>query len=95
MAKKIRVIEEEQTEEELSTQEFQSKMLEYMHTMDWKLWEMLKIMQSMAEKNGISSDAIDDNNVPEETGQVETAVIEKKERVKKGPKPVIVDEDDE
>jgi hypothetical protein len=84
MAKKIRVIEEERTEEELSTEEFQAKMLEYMHTMDWKLWEILKLMRAHLET---------DNVQPDVAEEVEKGVVETTPK-KKGPKPVIVDEDD-
>ena len=84
MAKKIRVVEEERTEEELSNEEFQAKMLEYMHTMDWKLWEILKLMRAHLET---------DNEQPDVTEEVEKGVVETKLK-KKGPKPVIVDEDD-
>jgi hypothetical protein len=84
MVKKIRVVEEERTEEELSTEEFQAKMLEYMHTMDWKLWEMLKLMRTHLET---------DNEQPDVAEDVEEVVVETKKK-KTGPKPVIVDEDD-
>jgi hypothetical protein len=85
MVKKIRVVEEERTEEELSTEEFQAKMLEYMHTMDWKLWEILKIMQARFETD------VEQPDVNEDEQEVAATPSPK---VKKGPKSVIVDEDD-
>jgi hypothetical protein len=33
---------------------FQSKMLEYMQAMDWKLWELLKIEQARAIKEDLN-----------------------------------------
>lgn len=53
MVKKIRLIEEEDSAEELDQKEFQAKMLEYQQSIDWKLWEMLKIMQAWATREGI------------------------------------------
>lgn len=85
MVKKIRVVEEERSEEELSTEEFQAKMLEYMHTMDWKLWEMLKLMNNHLGKENLEDDTND---------KVEETVVKANAKAKKGPKPVIVDEDD-
>lgn len=82
MVKKIRVIEEEKTDEELDAQEFQARMLEYMQAMDWKLWEMLKVVQKFAEDNGYAD--------PEET-PVEVKTKKKSTKIK----PVIVDEDDD
>lgn len=53
MVKKIRLIEEEQSSEELDAKEFQAKVLEFMQAMDWKLWEMLKIEQARAAREGL------------------------------------------
>jgi len=48
MVKKIRVIDEpvEETSEEASMQSF----YELAKTMDWKLWEMMQIMQRVEKK---------------------------------------------
>jgi len=48
MVKKIRVIDEpvEETTEEASMQSF----YELAKTMDWKLWEMMQIMQRVEKK---------------------------------------------
>jgi hypothetical protein len=48
MVKKIRVIEEEPSIDALDEQAYRKQMLEYQQAIDWKLWEMLKIMQGMA-----------------------------------------------
>lgn len=34
--------------EAMDEQAYRSQMLEYQKAIDWKLWEMLKIMQSMS-----------------------------------------------
>ena len=60
MVKKIRLIEEEQTAEELDAKEFQAKILEYMQAIDWKLWEMLKIELARAEREGLLELAVED-----------------------------------
>ena len=78
MVKKIRLIEQESSDEELEIAEFQSKMLEYMRAMDWKLWEMLKIEQARAIREGL---------VPAE---VEGAPLAREPA--KDFKPVVIDE---
>ena len=55
MVKKIKLVEDEKSFEELDTQEFQRQMLEYMKAMDWKLWELLKIEQARAEVNEVTN----------------------------------------
>ena len=47
MVKKIRVIDE--TPEEIPTESNQD-MMEMAKTMDWKLWEILQIMQRLEKK---------------------------------------------
>ena len=79
MVKKIRLVEEDSTVEELSAQEFQEKTLEYMKSMDWKLWEMMKVVHKWAEREGLS-----------ETDDTSKETPRKKSNVK----PIIVDEDE-
>ena len=56
MVKKIKLIEDPTASaDELDTAEYQRKMLEYQQAIDWKLWELLKIAQSIAEKNDIAT----------------------------------------
>jgi hypothetical protein len=57
MVKKIRIIEDDSPPEELSTTSYQDKMLAYQQAIDWKLWELLKIAQAFAEREGLSLDA--------------------------------------
>jgi hypothetical protein len=78
MVKKIRLIEQESSAEELNTAEFQSKMLEYMRAMDWKLWEMLKIEQARAIRDGIMPAEVEPEAPTRETA--------------KDFKPVVIDE---
>lgn len=61
MVKKIRMIEEVVTEEVLDEQSWQKQMLEYQKSMDWKLWEMLKIMQGIVIDSG--NDGADIRNI--------------------------------
>lgn len=79
MVKKIRLIEDETSAEDLDNEEFKAKVLEYMQAIDWKLWEMLKIEQKRAEREGL---------VEQET--TEPARTKSKTKVK----PIIVDEDE-
>jgi len=59
MVKKIRVIDETPDEETTSTGPAVDKdFMEMAKTMDWKLWEILQIMQRI-EKSLISSGILD------------------------------------
>ena len=79
MVKKIRLIEEESTAEELNTTEFQSKLLGYMQAIDWKLWEILKIEQAREERAGF--------------GEVDEEDEKPRRKSKKNINPIIVDEE--
>lgn len=46
MVKKIRVIEEKPAEEETP----ENSMMEMAKSMDWKLWEMLQVLQRLEKK---------------------------------------------
>ena len=46
MVKKIRVIEEKPAEEEAP----ETSMMEMAKSMDWKLWEMLQVLQRLEKK---------------------------------------------
>ena len=50
MARKIRLIEEEPSDETLDNADFNKTVLELAKSMDWKLWELLQTMQRI-EKN--------------------------------------------
>lgn len=50
MVKKIRLVEDEVSDEELDTNDIQTQLLEIAKSMDWKLWEMLQTIQRV-EKN--------------------------------------------
>jgi hypothetical protein len=47
MVKKIRLVNEDPSMETLDEQSYRRQMLEHQQAIDWKLWEMLKIMQSI------------------------------------------------
>ena len=60
MVKKIRVLDEavaEETKDEASMENF----YELAKTMDWKLWEILQIMQRLEKKLGNISISADDD----------------------------------
>ena len=42
--------------EAMDEQAYRLQMLEYQKAIDWKLWEMLKIMQTMTDVDGATSD---------------------------------------
>lgn len=95
MAKKIRVIEEEQpTDSELDTQEFQKRMLEYMQAIDWKIWEMAKIFQQFAEEHGYNSELPKTSDDDNSQSDVDDVIEEQPNRKTSKVKPVIVDEDE-
>lgn len=83
MVKKIRMVEDE-VSGNLENDEYQAKMLEYQQAIDWKLWEMMKILQAWAEKEGLTEK-------PEETKK---PAAKKPARKKATVKSVIVDEDE-
>ena len=47
MARKIRLIEEEPSDNTLDSNDFQKEVLELAKSMDWKLWELLQTMQRL------------------------------------------------
>lgn len=83
MVKKIRLVEDDTTADELDTQEYQAKMLEFQQAIDWKLWEILKISQAFAAREGLIE--------PEVT---EPARTKKKVRGAADVSQIIVDEDE-
>jgi len=80
MVKKIKAIEDDNPSD-LDRDEYQAKMLEYQQAIDWKLWEMLKILQAWAEREGLNK---------EEAPAPKANDAKRKSTVK----PVIVDEDE-
>lgn len=82
MVKKIKLIEEQPDIDELEEKDYQAKMLEYMQAIDWKLWEMLKLYQAWADREGIT-----------ENKAVEVPAVSVKPRTKTNIKPIIVDEE--
>jgi hypothetical protein len=60
MVSKIIVYDEEDPveDETVDTATFQTQMLEYMQAMDWKLWELLKIEQARAAKEGDNASTV-------------------------------------
>ena len=67
MVKKIRLVEDEVSDEELDTNDIQSQLLEIAKSMDWKLWEMLQTIQRV-EKNLtiVDTDDADDSEEAED-----------------------------
>ena len=52
MVKKIRVIDEVKSSEDVESDSGTSEIQELAKSMDWKLWEMLQIMQRLEKKLG-------------------------------------------
>ena len=73
MVKKIRLIEDEVSDEELDTQDMQKQWMELAKSMDWKLWELLQTMQRL-EKN---LTVVDDNSLESNSLESEHAKIKK------------------
>ena len=55
MTKKIRLIDEEPVEETKSAPSAGNldteKLMKFLEAMDWKLWEMLKLMRAQSDKD--------------------------------------------
>lgn len=84
MVKKVKFIEEQPSPDDISQQNFQEQLLDYLKAIDWKLWEILKIEQARDEKE----------NETAETDAVSEILPEKKTvKSKKKYKPIIIDED--
>jgi len=47
MVKKIRLIEDEVSDEQMDANDIQKQFLELAKSMDWKLWELLQTMQRL------------------------------------------------
>ncbi len=47
MVKKIRLIEDEVSDEKMDANDMQKQFLELTKSMDWKLWELLQTMQRL------------------------------------------------
>ena len=79
MVKKIRVIEEEPSIDAMDEQAYRKQMLEYQKAIDWKLWEMLKIMQgtdvATSEAEQIDSTPSSKTNTQQKVGTKGKAVI--------------------
>ena len=61
MVKKIRVIDETPEETEVSSTGAERDYMEIAKSMDWKLWEMLQIMQRLEKSlKGVSLNIDDD-----------------------------------
>jgi hypothetical protein len=89
MASKIIVYDEETEEDAASANsDFQAQMLAYMQSMDWKLWEILKIQQ----KQELVSEA----PMPPPTVKPDSIIVSEAPMPPPTVKPdsIIVDEDD-
>ena len=79
MVKKIRVIEEEPSIDAMDEQAYRKQMLGYQQAIDWKLWEMLKIMQgtdaATPEAEQIDSTPSSKTNTRQKVGTKGKAVI--------------------
>jgi len=61
MVKKIRLIEDEVSDEQMDANDTQKQFLELAKSMDWKLWELLQTMQRL-EKGLTIVDESEKNN---------------------------------
>mgnify|MGYP000001367526 FL=1 len=65
MVKKIRLIEDEVSDEQMDANDIQKQFLELAKSMDWKLWELLQTMQRL-EKGLTIVDESEKNNAKTE-----------------------------
>ena len=94
MVKKIRVVDEVASDDSVEEQEFD--MNELAKSMDWKLWEMLQIMQRMEKRfKNIVVDDVEDKQEPVDVDPVDVDPVDALKTVAKAKKKVkanIVDE---
>ena len=89
MVKKIRVVDEVASDDSVEEQEFD--MNELAKSMDWKLWEMLQIMQRMEKRfKNIVVDDVEDNQDPVDVNPDDA--LKTVAKAKKKVKANIVDE---
>lgn len=50
MVKKIRLVEDEVSDEEMDQGDVQKQLIELAKSMDWKLWELLQTIQRVEKK---------------------------------------------
>jgi hypothetical protein len=55
MVKKIRLIEDNVPDEDPITEDQRAQLFELAQSIDWKLWELLKIGQAWAEREGLNT----------------------------------------
>ena len=60
MVKKIRLVEDEVSDEEMDLGDAQKQFLELAKSMDWKLWEMLQTIQRVEKKLTVTETTTDD-----------------------------------
>lgn len=65
MVKKIRLIEDEVSDEQMDTNDMQRQFMELAKSMDWKLWELLQTMQRL-EKNLTLLDSDETKDITDE-----------------------------
>ena len=82
MVKKIRLIEDDKPEEEPVTEEQFDQLFALAQSIDWKLWELLKIGQAWADREGLNT---------HDSPKTEIKITTPKPS---GVKPIIVDEDE-
>ena len=89
MVKKIRVVDEVASDDSVEEQEFD--MNELAKSMDWKLWEMLQIMQRMEKRfKNIVIDDVEDKQDPVDVNPDDA--LKTVAKAKKKVKANIVDE---
>ena len=89
MVKKIRVVDEVASDDSVEEQEFD--MNELAKSMDWKLWEMLQIMQRMEKRfKNIVIDDVEDEQDPVDVNPDDA--LKTVAKAKKKVKANIVDE---
>ena len=62
MVKKIRLIEDEVSDEQMDANDIQKQFLELAKSMDWKLWELLQTMQRLEKGLTIVDDESEKTN---------------------------------
>src|SRR6056297_36117 len=93
MVKKIKLVEEEQSADELDQMEHKEKMLELLNSMDWKMWEMYNILRAWAERENLVIEQ-DDPPVDDAEEEIVDEILDELDQSQDRIKSIIVDEDE-
>ena len=79
MVKKIRLIEDNVPDEDPITEDQRAQLFELAQSIDWKLWEMLKISQAWAVREGLIEPEVTDSKRAKSKPAVKSVIVDEGE----------------